>query len=209
MLTVGVLAVIGVRLLDGLRHSLTGEGRRLIARIVGGMGWRHVWPVPLVLTAVVIAASVLMLVPGLDWGWWTALGGSGNPVTGGTEQTVGTMWEWLVPLVFLSLLLPALPLFAFAEEHIFRRGAEHWTIGRRVSKTVQFGLVHAVIGVPIGVALALSLGGAYFMGVYLRSYRTSGSVTAATLESSRAHTAYNGMIILLVLVVTALIALGV
>ena len=209
VLTVGVLAVIGVRLADGLRHSLTGEGRRLVARIVGGLGWRHVWPVPLVLTTVVAAASVLLLVPGLDWGWWTALGGSGNPVTGGTEQTVGTIWEWLVPLAFVSLLLPALPLFAFAEECIFRRGAERWTIRRRVLKTVQFGLVHAVIGVPIGVALALSLGGAYFMIVYLRSYRMSASATEATLESSRAHTAYNGTIILLVLVLTALAAFGV
>jgi uncharacterized membrane protein len=100
-------------------------------------------------------------------------------------------------------------LFAFAEECIFRRGAERWTIRRRVLKTVQFGLVHAVIGVPIGVALALSLGGAYFMIVYLRSYRMSASATEATLESSRAHTAYNGTIILLVLVLTALAAFGV
>jgi hypothetical protein len=208
VLTVGVLAVIGVRLVDGLRHSLTGEGRMLVARIVGGLRWRHVWPVPLVLTAVVAAASVLLLVPGLDWGWWTALGGSGNPVTGGTDQTVGTIWEWLVPLVFVSLLTPALPLFAYAEELLFRRGAEHWTSQQRVVKTVQFGLIHAVIGVPIGVALALSIGGAYFMSVYLREYARHASVADATLESSRAHTAYNGTVIVLVLALTALTALG-
>ena len=181
----------------------------LVARILGGLRWRHVWPVPLVLTAVVAVASLLLLVPGLDWGWWTALGGSGNPVTGGTEQTVGTIWEWLVPLVFVSLLIPALPLFAYAEELLFRRGSEHWTNRRRVLKTVQFGLLHAVIGVPIGVALALSIGGAYFMTVYLRSYARNGSVTEATLESSRAHTAYNGTVVVLVLVLTALTALGV
>ena len=28
---------------------------------------------------------LLMLVPGLSWGWWSAIGGVGNPVTGGTE----------------------------------------------------------------------------------------------------------------------------
>ncbi|MGE0507614.1 MAG: hypothetical protein AB7Q42_01660 [Acidimicrobiia bacterium] len=209
VLTIGVLAVIGVRLVAGLRHSLTGEGRALVVRIVSGLGWRHVWPVPFVLTAVVVVASALLLVPGLDWGWWTALGGTGNPVTGGTDQAAGTVWEWLVPLVFVGLLLPALPLFAYAEEHLFRRGAERWTNRRRALKILQFGLVHTIIGVPIGVALALSVGGAYFMHVYLRAYRVRGSVTEATLESTRAHTAYNGTIIVLVLVLAALTALGV
>jgi len=48
------------------------------------------------------------------------------------------------------------------------------------------------------VALALSVGGAYFMAVYLRAYKRTSSVVAATLESTRAHTAYNALIITLV-----------
>ena len=85
------------------------------------------WPVPIVLTLVIVAASVLMMVPGLDWGWWSAIGGDGNPVFGSTESTAGTAWEWLIPLVFVALLMPALPLFAHAEERMFRTGAEHWS----------------------------------------------------------------------------------
>ena len=126
--------------------------------MVTGIRWRHLWPVPFVLTAVVVAASALLRVPGLDWGWWSALGGIGNPVTGSTEQTAGTAWEWIVPLAFVALLLPALPLFAYAEERIFRTGAHHWSRPRRALKIVQFGLVHALIGVPIG---ALSVPGAF------------------------------------------------
>ena len=60
---------------------------------------------------------------------------------------------------------------------------------------MQFGLIHALIGIPIGTALALSIGGAYFMNVYLRSYRSTQSTAEATLESARAHTAYNGLIV--------------
>jgi hypothetical protein len=206
ILTVGVLAFVGVRLAGGLRTSLTGEGRALVTQIVRGLRWRHVWPVPFVLTAVVVVASALMLVPGLDWGWWTALGGTGNPVTGGTDQTIGTVWEWVVPVVFIALLVPALPLFAYAEEQLFRRGAERWTRRRRVVKTVQFGLVHALIGVPIGVALALAVGGGYFLAVYLRAFRRRPSSAEATLESARAHTAYNGVIVIVVLVLAALAA---
>jgi hypothetical protein len=100
-------------------------------------------------------------------------------------------------------VLLALPLFANAEERMFRMGAQRWSTRERVVKVLQFGLIHALIGIPIGVALALSVGGAYFMAVYLRSFALTGSVEEATLESTRAHTAYNALIILTVAVVVA------
>jgi hypothetical protein len=87
---------------------------------------------------------------------------------------------------------------------MFRTGAQFWSRRRRALKVLQFGLIHAVIGIPIGVALALSVGGAYFMYVYLRSFALTGSSSEATLESTRAHTAYNATIILSVAAVVAL-----
>jgi len=206
--TVGVLGFVGIRLATGLRYSAAKEGRALIGSVWRGVRWRHVWPVPLVLTVIVLVASALVQVPGLDWGWWTALGGEGNPVSGGSAATTGTVWEWIVPLLFGCMLLPALPLFAHAEERMFRLGAESWSWRRRALKCAQFGLVHALIGIPIGVALALSVGGAYFMRVYLRAFRRTGSSREATLESTRAHTTYNTAIITLVLVLAVTTALG-
>lgn len=208
VLTAGVLAFVGYRLVGGVRYSLTGQGRLLLRTIVTGLRWRHVWPAPLVLASVVVVAASLMLVPGLDWGWWTALGGVGNPVTGGTAETAGTTLEWLIPLLFVALLLPALPLFAYAEERLFRTGAERWSRRRRVSKTLQFGLVHAVIGIPIGAAIALSVGGAYFLAVYLRAIQGGASTAEATFESARAHAVYNGVIVVLVTAVATATALG-
>jgi len=204
--TLVVLAFVGRRLVQGLRRTFSTSGRSLARRVVGGIRWRHVWPVPLVLTGVVSAAWALMLVPGLDWGWWTALGGDGNPVFGSSTTTVGTVWEWLVPLVFMCMLLPALPLFAWSEEQIFRVGAEEWGHGRRAWKLLQFGLAHALIGIPIGAALALSIGGAYFMRCYLRTFARTGSRSEAALESTRAHTAYNGCIVVVVFVTLVLLA---
>ena len=203
LVSVCVLGFMAVRLVSGVRISNSTAGRELVRGVRSRIGWRHVWPVPVVLAVVVIAASLLMQVPGLDWGWWSALGGEGNPVFGSTDATIGTVWEWVIPLVFMALLLPALPLFAHAEERMFRRGAETWSRRRRVLKTVQFGLVHALIGIPIGAALALSLGGSYFLLAYLRSYRTTGSRFEATMESTTAHTAYNAVIIAIVLVAVA------
>jgi len=209
LLTVGVLGFVGYRLVTVAGHTFSSVGRQKVRPILAGIGWRHVWPVPIVLTTVVVVASLLLLVPGMSWGWWTAIGGQGNPVTGTTDQTSGTVLAWIVPLVFIAALLPAIPLFALAEEQSFRQGAERWSFWRRASKCVLFGLAHALIGIPIGVALALSCGGAYFMLVYLRRWRATHLEHEAVLESTRAHLVYNAGIILLVLVTVILVAFGV
>jgi hypothetical protein len=206
VLTVAVLGFMATRLVTGVRVSRSSSGRALVRDVVRRIRWRHVWPVPLVLGVVLVVAGLLMAVPGLDWGWWSAIGGEGNPVFGSTDSTAGTVWEWLIPLVFMCLLLPALPLFAHAEERLFRRGAEGWSGWKRASRTLQFGLVHALVGIPIGAAIALSVGGAYFLTVYLRAYRRSGSTGDATIESTTAHTVYNGVIIAIVLVALAVTA---
>ena len=136
VLTVAVLGFMASRLVTGVRVSRSASGRAIVHDVVRRIRWRHVWPVPFVLAAVIAVATPLMMIPGLEWGWWSAIGGEGNPVFGSTDSTAGTVWEWLVPLVFMTLLLPALPLFAHAEERIFRRGAEHWSARRRALKTV-------------------------------------------------------------------------
>jgi len=207
VLTFAVLGFMGVRLATGLRRSRSADGRSIVREVLGRIGWRHVWPVPLLLTTVIAAAAALVQVPGLSWGWWSMLGGNGNPVFGSSDATVGTVWEWIIPLAFMCLLLPALPLFAYAEERMFRTGAEAWSGRRRAVKVVQFGLVHALIGIPLGAAIALSIGGGYFMWVYLRSYRLTPSRHLATIESTTAHTVYNGLVVALVLLAIGLDAL--
>jgi hypothetical protein len=208
VLSVLVLAVVGVRLVQAVKLSRSNTGRSLSRAIWTRIRWRHVWPVPFVLASVLIVAIPLLMVPVLRWGWWSAIGGDGNPVFGSSSTTVGTVWAWMIPLVFMILVVAALPLFANAEERMFRTGAQRWSTRRRVVKVLQFGLIHAVIGIPIGVALALSVGGAYFMSVYLRSYALTGSAKEATLESTRAHTAYNALILVTVAIVVAVDAVA-
>ena len=208
VLSIAVLGFMAVRLATGLKVSRSGPGRAMVREVLARLGWRHAWPIPLVLTAVLVAASLLVQVPGLDWGWWSMIGGEGNPVFGSSDATAGSAFEWLIPLIFMAMLIPALPLFAAAEERIFRSGAESWSPFKRVAKTLQFGLIHAIIGIPLGAALALSIGGAYFLRVYLREFAATRSRQQATLESTTAHTAYNGAIIAIVLIAYILMAAG-
>jgi hypothetical protein len=200
VLSLVVLAVVGVRLVQAVTLSRSSRGRSLSREVWTRIRWRHIWPVPFVLAGVLLVAVPLLMVPPLRWGWWSALGGDGNPIFGSSTATSGTVASWLIPLVFMVLVVLALPLFANAEERMFRSGAQRWSGRRRVLKVVQFGAIHALIGIPIGVALGLSVGGAYFMAVYLRAYALTGSSHEATLESTRAHTAYNALIVLTVAV---------
>ena len=188
-----------MRLLGAVGLLWRPEVRRRLVTIVRGVRARHVLLAVPVLVAVATTAMLLTEVPGLDWGWWAALGGEGNPVVGSTERTSGTPLARAIPLLFLLLLIPVLPLFAEREEQLFRAGAERWSAARRVVRGLEFGLVHAVIGIPIGVALALALGGWYFTAAYLWAFRRTGRPDLALLESTRAHLAYNAVIVAIVL----------
>lgn len=199
VLTVVVLLFVGSRLLGGTRLLGRSDVRDHVLVIVRGLRWRHFlwcWPV---IIAVIIVATLTLAVPGLSWGWWSAIGGVGNPVLGVSGRSSGSPLEWVIPTLFVAMLVPALPLFAESEERRFRAGAEYWSTASRVRRAVAFGLVHCVIGIPIGVGLALSIGGLYFTWAYLRGYeRSGGSRQAAISESTRAHLAYNVTILAVV-----------
>ena len=59
------------------------------------------------------------------------------------------------------------------------------------------------MGIPIGVAMALSVGGFYFTWAYLRVWRRTGSEEAALAESTRSHLGYNLVIAAIVIAALA------
>jgi len=201
LLTVAVLAFVGFRLADAARQTLSSRSE--VWPLVAGLRPRHFLRAIPVLGAVLLVATPLVQVPGLDFGWWTALGGQGNPVVGvGRPEATPGVLETLVPVVFVTLLIVGLPLLVEGEEWVFRRGAQHRTRAANARRSVLFGLVHAVVGIPIGVALALSVGGFYFTWAYLRVWRRTGSEDDALAESTRSHLAYN--LVIAVLIIAAL-----
>ncbi|MHB8671147.1 MAG: hypothetical protein ACYDAD_11445 [Acidimicrobiales bacterium] len=199
VLTFAVLAYIGSRLVLAARQSLRAGARTRTVEVLAGLRTHHFLLALPVLAGVLALAVALFRVPGLDFGWWTAIGGQGNPVVGSTRRTTGTPLAVVVPAVFLVLLVPGLPLLVEREERLFRLGSEGRSRPRQVVRGAVFGLVHAVVGIPIGAALALSVGGWYLTWAYLRGWRAGGgSAEAGLLESTRSHLAYNLTILVVV-----------
>lgn len=193
---------MGFRLVDAARQTFSSRGH--VRRLVAGLRPRHFLRAVPVLFAVLAVATPLLAVPGLDFGWWTAIGGEGNPAVGvGRESATPGVLETIVPVVFITLLIIGLPLLVEGEEWAFRRGAELRSRAANARRSVLFGLVHALIGIPIGVAMALSVGGFYFTWAYLSGWRATGSQEAALAESTRSHLAYNLVIAAIVIVALA------
>lgn len=202
LLTVAVLAFVGFRLAGAARQTFSSRSH--VWGLVAGLRARHFLLAVPVLVGVLAVATPLLAVPGLDFGWWTAIGGEGNPAVGvGRESATPGILETVIPVVFITLLLIGMPLLVEGEEWVFRRGAQFRNRAANARRSVLFGLVHALIGVPIGVALALSVGGFYFTWAYLRGWKATGSEDAALAESTRSHLAYNLVIATIVIVALA------
>jgi len=206
LLMVAVLAVVGVRLFEAARTSV-GAHRKTLG-VVQGLRSRHFLRAIPIVALIVSTAWALIQLPVLSFGWWSMIGGEGNPVVGVTEEDYGIV-SVVVPLFFIGLLIVGMPLLVAREEWVFRRGAEARGTAVNLGRSLVFGLAHAVIGIPIGAALALSVGGLYLTWCYLEGWKETRSQTGALLESTRAHLAYNLTIITLVLVsLVALYASG-
>lgn len=157
-----------------------------------------------VLAALTISTMLLLCraAPVLGYGWMNLLGGPGNMLfapTGFADSSNG--WTKVVPVLFLVLLFVAIPFLARIEERIFRAG--YLKTRQIVKRSVMFGLVHCVAGVPIGVGIALILSGFFYAHKYRESYlkeisrhKNRGRARKeALLVSTTYHACYNTVIV--------------
>ncbi|GEM_PF-5940654 len=115
----------------------------------------------------VVLQSVAVLAlqnPVLNWGWWAVVATqAGQDGAGGNILTAPLSYP-ILAIPFLALLALVLPRLAEMEEQTFRRGTRSWKDG--IWRSLAFGLVHMLVGVPLAVALALSIGGLWFTRQY-------------------------------------------
>jgi tetratricopeptide (TPR) repeat protein len=107
----------------------------------------------------------------------------------------------LLIIAFWLLLLLGIPFWAKLEEYIFRRGANNWK--QICVRSIQFGLVHLLAGVPLIGGVILILPGFLFACrykyVYERHLRKTNNLfeaqEAGVLASTADHALYNAILV--------------
>jgi len=153
--------------------------------------WDWVWALLLVISVLVSVGVIISLNPPswLKFSWISF-------ISGGHAQNLVTspMTSGYVPLVILFWVLMAfsLPYLAKMEEIMFREGVID--LGARIKKSIIFGMVHMVMGIPLFVAMLLCIAGFIFSIRYCKVYRVLGS-EEALLASTSLHMKYNFILI--------------
>jgi hypothetical protein len=159
--------------------------RELTLALWRAVGVRHAGGALVLLVLVAgVAGALVRWVPGADLGIGHLVGLTGNAVfapleaglaRAGPPPASGPDWPLLLGAsLFLGPLLLLLPWLAFVEEEVFRAGLEDAGPRRLVGSCLVFGLVHLVMLVPVGAALAIAVAGAAYTLVYRRAHAAAG-----------------------------------
>ena len=164
----GVAALLTVNFALNLRSSELKTAYRALRTI---RGWRA-------LGAVLQAAAVLFMVVALGlsliavwphvmgFSWLRLLATPAEAPAAGTNLMTSGLRVPGFAWVFWLLLVANVPRLAKNEERAFRQG--HRKLGPVLWQSVKFGLAHCLVGVPVGIGLAMTISGLWMAWHYLR-----------------------------------------
>lgn len=132
--------------------------------------------------------------------------GIGTPA----HATVQFSFSLVFIICFWLMLMVGIPFWARLEERIFRQGANSW---RQICiRSVQFGLVHLLVGIPILAGFVLIVPGflfacryKYVYSAYLKRHRNPlKAQEAGMLASTADHAVYNAILVTIFVVTLAI-----
>lgn len=172
--------------------------RGLLVTVWARVGIGHVVGSTVLVAATVALANLLIThVPGMDIGLGRLLGTSSNAVFTPLEEALARTGpapandpDWVLAGLASAFLLPLLvllPWLAFVEEEVFRAGLEDASPARELGRALTFGLVHLVVLVPLGAALAVGACGYVYGTIYRHhhAHHDGADVPVAVLRSYR------------------------
>lgn len=176
LLVAGLILVMLARAAHVAWHQ-----RALAVTVWRRIRWRHLaGAVALFVLVATIALTLLGLVPFLRYGLGDLLGFTGNAVFAPLEEAAVRAGprpesgpDWVViglTTLFLAPLALLLPWLAFVEEELFRAGLERTGRIEEAWWALRFGLVHLVMLVPVGAALAIGVAGYVYGRIYRRAH---------------------------------------
>ncbi len=164
----------------------------------------------LLILIITVAETLVMYVPGMKYGWLHLfVSGGGNALVAPVTDASSSAYRLLrlVPIAFCLAFLVAIPFLAKAEEEMFRQGCTKWK--DIWWKSTKFGLLHCIVGIPIGFGVALIMSGLFYAYHYKRTLEkntgTLGYLRAddeAVVVSTTYHSMYNSIVITILLLVS-------
>lgn len=177
------------------------------------MIWKRIRLLAIVESTIVLFIAIgfyrwlITVFPLMKMGWYTLLSSQGgNVFITPIQDASDSLWLVIrfVPVIFFVGLLIANPFITFIEESFFRNGYHTW--GKIGKQSVKFGFIHLLVGVPIGIGLALSVVGFFFGFKYKRAYDQQpdeidnvAKEYEALLVSTTYHTTYNSILFFILL----------
>lgn len=139
----------------------------------------------LIVATVALGITLIVAWPAvLGWSWLMLLARPEEAANAGQNLNLAPAQLPYLGLVFVALLAFSVPGFARYEEEQFRRGTNG--LGDALARSVKFGLAHCVVGVPLGLGLALTVPGLWLTYQYRR-----GGIRRAVFV----HSIYNWLIL--------------
>ena len=151
-----------------------------------------------VMTSVVTLSSI-GLPKFMTWSWVSMLGGEGDAPSGNIMAAPFKSGSVIIISIFWLLLTLALPYLAKGEEKTFRSLV--FSTKGRIITSIKFGLIHMVVGVPLFIALILSVAGYIFSIFYVKAFSKAAKVNPYTADevavnvSTSVHAKYNFLLI--------------
>lgn len=138
----------------------------------------------LIFVTLVIGLGLYYSVPFTRWSWLMLLQTPGDPNPQPTNlMTAGFRIPWFT-MIFIPLFALNIPRLAKREEEVFRHRIR--SPKEAIIKSIKFGYVHCLVGVPLAIGTALIIPGLIFSYIYSKG---------GTRLSTAWHAVYNYLIL--------------
>ncbi len=175
-----------------IQYARSGKARRHMTVFSRRTPKEWAGAIALVVLEVSLILALIMLLMSLSpqvmgFSWLNLLATTKEEASSGTNLMVAPAEIPWFGIIFGGLLALNMPRLARREEEIFRRGTVDWKDG--ALRSLKFGLIHMVVGVPLAAGLALSVAGLFFTWRYFKG---------GVREASFYHSLHNlGILVLL------------
>jgi hypothetical protein len=156
---------------DFVRYTRSGLLRRHFTVLCGWTLPEWLRALGLTLLNLGVVMSLIVSLWSLNWAvlnfsWLNLFAMTPEEKQGGTNLVASAATLPWFGIAFAVLLGLNIPRLARAEEEMFRRGTQ--TVPQLLGRSVKFGFIHMIVGVPVCGALGLTISGLFFAWSYLR-----------------------------------------